>query len=170
MTRLSFDTLCETALPTGNPPSIALALRGDGWARLALGGAPDGIEVSLSNLYPPFFDLYAWLMAIAFDLGPVAVAIDEEGPCTHLYAAPGQDGEAWTFAVVQRAWDGAVIAALAWREARAAWVARFGQAFARLFDDFDEAAWIPGPAQWPEAASALDWQLPARLRLPAVAT
>lgn len=69
MTRLSFDAVCDVALPLGNPPPVALALLGDGRARLRLGGAPEEVEVGLSNRYPPFFDLHAWLLAIAFDLG-----------------------------------------------------------------------------------------------------
>lgn len=160
---LSFDTHPNVAAHGIDAPPLAFSLLGDGWGRLRIGEGSKALEIGLSNLYPPFFDLYAWALAIALDLGPVGLRIDEEGMGTRLYAARGDDGDEWKFAVLQFDAFDAPFDSLVWQEPRTGWLARLGQALNDFFADFDEAAWNPGPGQWPQAASVLDWRLPATL-------
>lgn len=102
--------IVSDAIVLDAPPAFKLTPPDAGWIRLTLDGHTNGTPVSstirLSYVYPPLADLWLWSRALAANLAPARVRIDEEGIASELRAEP-EAGDGLRISLLQEDTEGA---------------------------------------------------------------
>lgn len=153
------------------PPAFKLTPPDAGWIRLMLAGYANGKPVNshirLSYVYPPLADIWLWSRALAANLTPARVRIDEEGIASELRAEPEAD-DSLRVSLQQEDTEGEPHTLIVWHEPRADFLARWGACFAKLFHD-DTQPWEEWEhfydAIWREPARSLPWEKLAQTRV-----
>lgn len=131
-----------------------------GWVDWTIGLGVDETTIQLSNVYPPFQDIWLWCMHIAAGCLPCTLIVDTEGFNVYLGArrAPGA-GDDLMVSIQETGRDAERLA----RMPRQAWLALIG----KTFGDFFAADYIPSLWDYddddPEPPDLLPWCQPARL-------
>lgn len=153
----TYDLTFEALLEGGShrvldaPPRLRLAGPEHGWIDLVVG--EEGGEfapVTLSQVYPPLADLWAWSLAVAWGLMPVTVRLDEESNLVYLMADMLPEDrlriELTRAHGYQPPNEAAPEARLCWVEPRQDFLRRWGRMWAEfLGDGFDQAHWDNDP-------------------------
>jgi len=79
--------------------TVTLSQEDHGWARLEVTLGDQGIEIDLSNVYPPFETMIEWMKRIDAEAEATAFEIEEEGPVKRLEVLTTDDSRRLLFLV-----------------------------------------------------------------------